>query len=89
MKWHAPVGNQTAACECGPITYPLGPDALGLMMYTGDGYMSAQLMRRGRPAHSSARRYRNHQHSGVEMRPGNPTEQLQPDSVTGRLSAPT
>jgi hypothetical protein len=41
MKWHAPVGNQTAACECGPITYPLGPDALGLMMYTGDGYMSA------------------------------------------------
>ena len=34
----------------GPITYPLGPDALGLIMYTGDGYMSAQLMRRGRPA---------------------------------------
>lgn len=128
----------------GPITYPLGPDALGLIMYTGDGYMSAQLMRRGRPAfdrpesdggtaeqtaaaaagylaysapirgggihrrrpsqcqgvattqlaqripaaaqqarrrprnafrhHSSARRYRNHQHIGVEMRPGHPTE---------------
>ena len=52
----------------GPTTYPLGPDALGLIMYIGDGYMSAQLMRRGRPAHSSARRYRNHQHSGVEMR---------------------
>jgi len=24
----------------GPITYPLGPDALGLIMYTADGYMS-------------------------------------------------
>ena len=34
----------------GPTTYPLGPDALGLIMYTGDGYRSAQLMRRGRPA---------------------------------------
>jgi hypothetical protein len=34
----------------GPITYPLGPDALGLIMYTGDGYMSAQIMRRDRPA---------------------------------------
>ncbi len=33
----------------GPISYPLGPDALGLIMYTADGYMSAQLMRRGRP----------------------------------------
>jgi hypothetical protein len=28
----------------------LGPDALGLIMYTTDGYMSAQLMRRDRPA---------------------------------------
>jgi hypothetical protein len=34
----------------GPITYPLGPDALGLIMYTADGYMSAQLMRPDRPA---------------------------------------
>jgi hypothetical protein len=34
----------------GPITYPLGADALGLIMYTADGYMSAQLMRRHRPA---------------------------------------
>jgi hypothetical protein len=33
----------------GPVTYPLGPDALGLIIYTPDGYMSAQLMRRGRP----------------------------------------
>ena len=34
----------------GPVTYPLGPDALGLIMYTGDGYMSAQIMRPDRPA---------------------------------------
>jgi hypothetical protein len=34
----------------GPITYPLGPDALGLIMYTGDGYMSAQIMHPDRPA---------------------------------------
>jgi Lipocalin-like domain len=34
----------------GPITHPLGPDALGLIMYTTDGYMSAQIMRPDRPA---------------------------------------
>ena len=34
----------------GPIAYPLGPDALGLIMYTADGYMSAQIMRPDRPA---------------------------------------
>jgi Lipocalin-like domain len=33
----------------GPVRYPLGPDAVGLIMYTHDGYMSAQLMRRDRP----------------------------------------
>ena len=31
----------------GPLTYPHGPDALGLIMYTPDGYMSAQLARPG------------------------------------------
>jgi hypothetical protein len=35
--------------DSGPITYPLGPDAQGLIIYTHDGYMSAQLMRPGRP----------------------------------------
>jgi hypothetical protein len=35
----------------GPVTYPHGPDALGLIMYTPDGYMSAQIMTRGRPAY--------------------------------------
>jgi hypothetical protein len=33
----------------GPVTYPLGPDAVGLIIYTQDGYMSAQLMRPSRP----------------------------------------
>jgi hypothetical protein len=33
----------------GPVAYPLGPDAEGLIMYTHDGYMSAQLMRSDRP----------------------------------------
>ena len=29
------------------VTYPLGVDAKGIIMYTADGYMSAQLMRSG------------------------------------------
>ena len=29
----------------GAITHPLGPDAVGLIIYSPDGYMSAQLMR--------------------------------------------
>ena len=32
----------------GNTTYPLGPDPVGLIMYTEDGYMSAQLMRSDR-----------------------------------------
>jgi len=32
----------------GPVTFPLGRDAVGLIIYTTDGYMSAQLMRPGR-----------------------------------------
>ncbi|MCV7125096.1 hypothetical protein AWC15_05600 [Mycobacterium lacus] len=35
----------------GPVIYPLGADAVGLIMYTLDGYMSAQLMRPNRSAH--------------------------------------
>ena len=35
----------------GAASYPLGPDAVGLIMYTTDGYMSAQLMRPGRPGY--------------------------------------
>jgi len=32
-----------------PLIYPLGKDAKGIIMYTPDGYMSAQLMRPGVP----------------------------------------
>jgi Lipocalin-like domain len=42
--------SYTEENDGGPVTYPLGPDALGLIMYTGDGYMSAQIMRPNRPA---------------------------------------
>ncbi|MCK8644126.1 lipocalin-like domain-containing protein [Mycobacterium colombiense] len=31
------------------VRYPLGTDARGIIMYTADGYMSAQLMRADRP----------------------------------------
>ena len=33
------------------MTYPHGPDALGLIVYTPDGYMSAQIMTRNRPCY--------------------------------------
>ena len=33
-----------------PIARPLGDDAVGYLLYASDGFMSAQLMRRGRPA---------------------------------------
>jgi len=33
-----------------PPEYPLGPDARGLIMYTGDGHVAATLMRAGRAA---------------------------------------
>jgi hypothetical protein len=38
----------------GPVTFPLGRDAAGLIMYTTDGYMSAQLMRSGRHDYDQA-----------------------------------
>ncbi|HGL6718156.1 lipocalin-like domain-containing protein [Burkholderia contaminans] len=34
------------------ITYPLGRDARGWILYTPDGYMSAQLMAAGRPPYA-------------------------------------
>ena len=37
----------------GKVIYPLGEDALGLAIFTESGYMSAQLMRQGRPAFAS------------------------------------
>ncbi len=38
----------------GEASEPLGPEPAGLIVYTPDGYMSAQLMRRDRPAYDRA-----------------------------------
>ena len=38
----------------GAVDEPLGPGPLGIIMYTADGYMSAQLMRRDRPPYDRA-----------------------------------
>jgi hypothetical protein len=38
----------------GSVDEPLGQDPVGIIMYTPDGYMSAQLMRRDRPAYARA-----------------------------------
>jgi hypothetical protein len=39
---------QSIATDGSDVTYPLGVDARGIIMYTPDGYMSAQIMRAGR-----------------------------------------
>ena len=39
--------------------YPLGKDASGFLLYTPDGYMSAQMMASGRPAYANG-----HIHTG-------------------------
>jgi hypothetical protein len=39
---------ESSALDGSDVTYPLGADALGIIMYTPDGYMSAQLMRADR-----------------------------------------
>ena len=38
----------------GDVGEPLGSEPVGIIMYSPDGYMSAQLMRRGRPAYDRA-----------------------------------
>ncbi len=35
--------------------YPLGKDATGFILYTPDGYVSAQMMASGRPSYASGR----------------------------------
>jgi Lipocalin-like domain len=39
---------QSSAIDGSDVTFPLGVDARGIIMYTPDGYMSAQIMRAGR-----------------------------------------
>ncbi|KAG8152840.1 lipocalin-like domain-containing protein [Burkholderia catarinensis] len=38
----------------GTVTYPLGRDVRGWILYTPDGYMSAQLMAAGRPPYADS-----------------------------------
>ena len=47
------LASYTAATD-GAVGLPLGEDPVGIIMYTSDGYMSAQLMRRDRPAYDRA-----------------------------------
>jgi hypothetical protein len=49
--WHL-VSYESSSVEGGDIGYPLGPNATGLIMYTHDGHMSAQIMAGGRPAYA-------------------------------------
>ena len=49
--WH--LESYTAESD-GAVDEPLGPRPLGIIMNTADGYMSAQLMRRDRPAYDRA-----------------------------------
>jgi Lipocalin-like domain len=46
------VSYETSSVEGGDTAYPLGPDASGLIIYTDDGGMSAQIMAAGRPAYT-------------------------------------
>jgi hypothetical protein len=46
------VSYETSSVEGGDTAYPLGPDASGLIIYTDDGGMSAQIMAAGRPAYA-------------------------------------
>ena len=50
-SWELVSYSVTAADA--PVSYPLGEDATGYIMYTPDGYMSAHMMRAGRPEFAS------------------------------------
>jgi hypothetical protein len=50
--WH--LASYVVQEDGGPVSYPLGRDAVGLIIYTHDGYMSAQLMRPDRPTYDHA-----------------------------------
>lgn len=47
--------SYTTTSSAGEVGYPLGPDATGLILYTPDGYMSAQIMTPDRPHYRSRR----------------------------------
>ncbi|MFF0464557.1 lipocalin-like domain-containing protein [Streptomyces mexicanus] len=45
--------SYTSREASGEVRTPLGPDADGFIIYTPDGYMSAQMMAQGRPTYAS------------------------------------
>ncbi|WP_322088416.1 lipocalin-like domain-containing protein [Burkholderia sp. BCC1999] len=47
------VSYEVRPRDGGTATYPLGRDARGWILYTPDGYMSAQLMAAGRPPYAN------------------------------------
>jgi hypothetical protein len=49
--------------EDGRVTYPLGPDAVGYLSYTADGFMAGTMMCRDRPPFA-----------GPDLRGGSPVE---------------
>jgi hypothetical protein len=49
--WHL-VSSEFRHAD-GEVTYPIGKHAVGLLIYTADGYMAVQLMRTDRPAFAS------------------------------------
>lgn len=51
--WHL-VSWSLVYADGRPPDYPLGDDATGILMYTADGYVSATLMRKTRPAGAPA-----------------------------------
>jgi Lipocalin-like domain len=61
----------STAIDGSDVVYPLGVDARGIIMYTPDSYMSAQLMRAD---NAGAGEYRKaHLHDGVlELGPAEP-----------------
>ena len=46
-------GNFLKKDESGNISYPLGENAVGYIMYTNDGYMSVSMASKNRPKRSS------------------------------------
>ncbi|KUL91545.1 hypothetical protein ZTR_01579 [Talaromyces verruculosus] len=51
--WKLVSYTSKPARKDGPIEYPLGKDARGYIIYTADGYMSAQIMRPGSKPYST------------------------------------
>ncbi|KVD50804.1 hypothetical protein WT97_19650 [Burkholderia sp. MSMB1459WGS] len=47
------VSYEIRPCDGSPSAYPLGRDVRGWILYTPDGYMSAQLMAAGRPRYTN------------------------------------